>query len=125
MDLVSTASKDRLARLHGEAATELENLERALDDVPIPVDLLRLTDRFVDVSLRGEQWQPPESMTPIEKACLDYCGQFMASVASIEDAQVAALREHLSPDQVYLYANAVYLIEMSKRLDLTLEAVLP
>ena len=35
------------------------------------------------------------------------------------------MREHFSPDQVYLYANALYLIEMSKRLDLTLEAVLP
>ncbi|MEM6820065.1 MAG: hypothetical protein AAF578_14875 [Pseudomonadota bacterium] len=125
MNLISPESRDRLARLHSEAAAELENLEHALDDVPIPVDLLRLTDHFVDVSLRGQEWQPPESMTPIEKACLDYCGQFMASVASIEDAQVAALREHLSPDQVYLYANAVYLIEMSKRLDLTLEAVLP
>ncbi|MEL6300925.1 MAG: hypothetical protein AAFV47_06990 [Pseudomonadota bacterium] len=125
MNLLSPESRDRLARLHSEATTELENLERALDDVPIPVDLLRLTDRFFDVNLRGEQWQPPESMTPVEIACLDYCEQFMSSVANIEDAQVAALREHLSPDQVYLYANAVYLIEMSKRLDLTLEAVLP
>ncbi|MEL6368549.1 MAG: hypothetical protein AAFQ16_11385, partial [Pseudomonadota bacterium] len=96
MDLISTASKDRLARLHGEAATELENLERALDDVPIPVDLLQLTDRYVDFSLRGAEWQISNAMTPVEKACIDYCEQFMSSVASIEDAQVAALREHLS-----------------------------
>ena len=48
----------------------------------------------------------------------------MISVADIREEQIAALRSHLSTDDVYNLMSAIYLIEMSRRLDHTLERVL-
>ncbi|MDJ0940349.1 MAG: hypothetical protein QNJ00_11360 [Woeseiaceae bacterium] len=124
MNLVSEATRQRLAAHHPEAATEIGNLEAVLDGTSLDAGLLELCSRFFETSMRGDEWLPPESLTALETACLAVCEQFMVSVSGISDEQIAALNEHLNADDVYNLMSAIYLVEMSKRLDLTLEQVL-
>ena len=124
MELITTAARTRLGALHPEALAELTHLEQALDATPLDAALLSLTQDYVAAYLRQAEWPLPPTLSARDRACLAYAEQFMLSVSTLEDAQVSVLRDHMSPDEIYLYANAVYLIEMSRRLDLTLEAVL-
>ena len=125
MELINETSAQRLQALHPEAAAELARLESALDATGLDPDLLDRCGQFIDAVLRETEGARTTPRSGREQACLAFCEQFVVSVSSVSDAEVSALREHLSPDEVYLFANAVYLIEMSKRLDLTLEAALP
>ena len=125
MRLISDASREQLHSLHPEAAAELARLESAIDSTGLDAGLLELTSGYFDTMLREQEWQPPAALSGRDQACLAFCEQYLVSVPHIDDEHVAALRAHLSPDDVYLYSNAVYLIEMSKRLDLTMEATLP
>ena len=125
MQLINDATRARLMRLQPEAAAKLAQVEQAIDDTALDPALLALAGAFIEASLRGDDWQGPAEPTDLERACLAFCDQFVASVANVTDEQVDALRAHLSPDSVYLFSNAVYLIDLSKRLELTLEAALP
>lgn len=125
MKLVNIETRQRLETHHPEAAAEIANLEQVLDDTALDASLLALCSDYFEAALGGREWVRPDPLTCLEAACLDVCEQFMLSVSDIRDEQIAALREHLSADDVYVLMSAIYLIEMSKRLDLTLERVLP
>lgn len=125
MNLVNVETRQRLETYHPEAAAEIANLEQVLDDTALESSLLALCSDYFEAALRDSEWVRPDPLTALEAACLDVCEQFMLSVSDIRDEQIAALREHLGADDVYVLMSAIYLIEMSKRLDLTLERVLP
>ncbi len=122
--LTNAATRQRLEIHHPEAAEEIGKLERVLAEAPLDADLLALCAAFFDAALAGEAWTAPETLSDLERACLDLCEQFMISVSDIRDEHIAPLRRHLSADEVYNLMSAIYLIEMSRRLDLTLERVL-
>ena len=124
MELITAATRERLTAMHPEVATELGRLESILDDSTLDPQLLQLVSNYFDAELGGNTFIAPENPSPLEQACLKVCEQFMISVADTNDAQIAGLSEHLSPDDVYNLMYAIYLIEMSKRLDITLERVL-
>ena len=124
MNLISPETQQRLQIHHPEAATELENLRKVLENGGLDAGLLALCGEFIDASLRGKNWAAPGSVSELESACLALCEQFMNSVAHISEEQVAALSKHLSADDVYNLMYGIYLVEMSKRLDLTFERVL-
>ena len=124
MELVTSATRQRLSSLHPEVATELGRLETVLDESALDPQLLQLVGQFFDAELGNGDWQAPADPSPLEQACLAVCEQFMISVADMSDELVQDLAEHLSPDDLYNLMYAIYLIEMSKRLDITLERVL-
>ena len=122
--LVSPDTQHHLQSKHPEAATELDKLRQVLEDSSLDARLLALCGDYIEATLRESKWTPPDSTSELESACLAVCEQFMSSVANISEEQIAALRQHLSTDEVYNLMYAIYLIEMSKRLDLTFERVL-
>ncbi len=124
MHLINPATRRRLESLHPEVATEIANLERVLDDSSLDPNLLTLVGDYFDTALREESWTPPDSLGELEADCLAVCEQFMVSVSDLNESQMAALARHLGPDDLYNLMYAIYLIEMSKRLDLTLERTL-
>lgn len=124
MQLITPATRQRLSGVHPEVATELRRLESTLDDSALAPQLLQLISDFFDAEFGDRVWGPSANPTALERSTLDVCEQFMVSVADVSDAQVAALAAHMSPDELYNLMYAIYLIEMSKRLDITLERVL-
>lgn len=124
LNLPNVATRQRLQVHHPEAASEIDNLQRVLADASINADLLELCAAYFDVALAGQEWSPPAPLSDLEQACIDVCEQFMISVSDIREEQIALLRRHLTTDDVYNLMSAIYLIEMSKRLDLTLERVI-
>lgn len=125
MNLVSDATRSNLAQYHPEVVSELTRLEGLLSDGDVDQSLLQLCSDYIRASLTNTQRPESESAGSLEQACLAFCDQFMVSVANVSDQQITALGEHLSTDTVYNFINAVYLIEMSHRLDLALERLVP
>ncbi len=125
MRLINSATRERLQAFHPEAAGEIANLEKVLDDTSLDPGLLALCADYFDTVLSGGIWQSPPSLSELETACLRVCAQFSVSVSDMRDTHIEPLRKHLNADDVYNLMSAIYLIEMSKRLDLTLAKVLP
>ena len=124
MQLVNPETRTTLELHHPEAVTELGRLEETLDGSSLDPALLDLCQRYFATSLAGGTWSADRDMTELESDCIRVCEQFMVSVASMTDEQVAALSRHLSADDVYNLMYAIYLIEMSERLRLVLKGVL-
>ena len=124
MRLINSAARQRLEALHPEAAGEIANLEQVLDDTSLDPGLLALCADYFDTTLAGNTWRSPTSLGDLESACIDVCEQFMVSVSDMREEHIEPLRRHLNADDVYNLMSAIYLIEMSRRLDLTLERVL-
>ncbi len=124
MNLVNSNTQDVLARFNPDAKQALETLEHHLDDSSLGKDLLSLCSEYIDATLRGSDWTAPTGLSDLASASLALCEQFMISVAHVTDAHIAAVRAHLTTDEVYNLLYAIYLIEGGKRLDLTLEGAL-
>ncbi len=124
MNIVTASTRQCLHTHHEEAIRELENLERVIEQTSLDTGLLELCGDYFEAALRDRAWDRPDSLGDREAACLDVCEQFMVSVATVTDGQIAALRQHFGTDEVYNLMSAIYLVEMGKRLDLTLERVL-
>ncbi len=125
MQLINSATRERLEVHHPEAAGEIANLERVLDGTSLDPGLLALCADYFDTVLSGGIWESASSLSELETACLRVCAQFSVSVSDMREKHIEPLRQHLNADDVYNLMSAIYLIEMSKRLDLTLEKVLP
>ena len=124
MNLVSDSTRQVLSTEHAEAAGAIANLEQVLDETPLDGNLLAVCSDYFEHALRGEPWEPVETITGAQAAVLEVCEQFMVSVSGIRPEQIAALEQYFDADTVYNLMSAIYLIEMSKRLDVTLERVL-
>jgi hypothetical protein len=123
--LTNAATRRHLEAHHPEAVGEIRNLEGILTVSGLDTDLLALCANYFDARLADEPWTPPNPLSELEQSCIDVCEQFMISVSDIREEHIVSLRRHLSTDEVYNLMSAIYLIEMSRRLDLTLERVLP
>ncbi|MEM1175078.1 MAG: hypothetical protein AAGA33_00145 [Pseudomonadota bacterium] len=121
MQLVNVETRSTLQALHPEALQELDNLADTIDTTGLDPALLALCQAFFSSSLRGETWSSDRDLSDLESDCLAVCEQFMVSVSSMTDEQVAALGRHLSADDLYNLMYAIYLIEMSERLNLMLK----
>lgn len=62
-----------------------------------------------------DAWDTSPLFDACERACLAFAEQFTVSVGHVGDADVQALLEHLSPQQVMDLSGAIYVIEMSMR----------
>ncbi len=124
MQLVNPDTRSTLQAHHPEALGELDRLADAIDSTGLDADLLALCQSFFAASLRGERFDAGRELSDLESDCLAVCEQFMVSVSTLSDDQVASLARHLSADDLYQLMYAIYLLEMSERLGLTLKGVL-
>lgn len=72
-----------------------------------------LTEDKID-ALAG--WVESPLFSPAERACLTFAEQFCLGAYTVTEAHVAALLEHLSPDECYAFANGVWVMEAMQRM---------
>ncbi|MDJ0759502.1 MAG: hypothetical protein QNJ19_08880 [Woeseiaceae bacterium] len=124
MQLVNSETRSTLTQRHPEALAELDRLADTLDASSLDPALLDLCQSYFATSLSGATWSPERELTELESDCIKVCEQFMVSVASMTDEQMALLSRHLGADDVYNLMYAIYVLEMSERLGLVLKGVL-
>jgi hypothetical protein len=121
--MISEPVRKRLASLHPEASAQLARINQLALEATDP-DLLDLCTGCIDSLLQEKSWVPPHPLTPREQAFTAFTEQFATSVSSLTDAQVARLLEFDSEDEVYAFVNALYVADMSRRLDLVAGRIL-
>jgi hypothetical protein len=63
-------------------------------------------------------------LTEKEHAFIAFTEQFTSSVSTMSDEQVEGLLQFASADEVYAFVNAIYVTDMSLRLELVAGRVL-
>ena len=123
-NMISRKSLQHIEELHAPIAKQLKTLISLAED-QIDPDLLRLTVACIDAGLLFKSREPgAHLLTGKEKAWAEFADQFVISVSAINDSHVEAISEGVTADEVYVLAHALYVIDMSRRLDMVLEKVL-
>jgi hypothetical protein len=134
--LTSAALERRLVELQPDVMRDLDRLRdaawKATDPEMLELCRLRLAQLLNDdeacarrssgvivderlVAALGE-WRTSELFDASHRAHLEFTEQFSISVANITDAEVDGLLRHLTDEQLYAFAAALYVIEMEMRL---------
>ncbi len=121
--MISEAVRKRLASLHPQGSQQLARINQLALEATDP-DLLDLCSGCIDSLLQDQSWVPPEPLTPRQQAFVAFTEQFATSVSTLTDADVARLLEFASEDEVYGFVNALYVLDMSRRLDLVVGRIL-
>ena len=120
----SSEVSSRLEALQPEIAGELNTISAMAREATDP-ELLSLCAGYVEAALRCQDWSPPErGLSDREQAFIDFTEQFVTSVGTISDDQVSRLLEFSDADQVYGFVHALYVTDMSLRLDMVGKEVL-
>jgi alkylhydroperoxidase family enzyme len=141
------ASGDRLAAVAPDRVSALDMLHRSIWELapdPATLELCRLRIARLLGSVEALRWRA-EAVTGVldedkvdaldewessarfdarERAYLDFTEQFVTSVRHIDDAQVAALCAHDTAADVCAFIDALYVLELTQRVDLVAAAVL-
>lgn len=115
--MISEDVLTRLEALHPEVISEMRTVLQLAHDTTDPA-LLELCAGYIDAALNNRLWQPPHELTEKEKAFIAFTEQFVTSVSTMQDVQVQRLLEHASADEVYAFVNALYVTDMTSRLDI-------
>lgn len=122
--MLSTTILTCLEKLHPAITTELRNIILLSND-STDAALLTLCTGYIDAALRNQKWNPPEQgLTDKEHAFIAFTEKFVTSVSTISDEQVDDLLKFASADEVYMFVNAIYITDMSLRLELVAAKVL-
>jgi alkylhydroperoxidase family enzyme len=146
--LVLPASRDRLIDAAGDRVSALERLHESVWELapdPVMLELCRLrvasllgsktmlgwcapaaVARGLDetkVAALGD-WDSSSLFDARERAYLAFTEQFVTSVRHIDDAQVEALCAHDAPTDVCAFIDALYVVELTQRVDLVFDAVM-
>ncbi len=122
--MISKDSLQHIEELHAPIAKQLKTLISVAED-QIDPDLLRLTVERVDAELLLKSRETDSHLlTGKEKAWAEFADQFVISVSAINDSHVKAISGDMTADEMYVLAHALYVIDMSRRLDMVLEKVL-
>lgn len=121
--MISEPVRARLASLHPEGAVQLARINQLAFEATDPA-LLDLCAGYIDSLLQDQSWVPPHSLTPREQVFVAFTEQFVTSVSTLADTQVERLLEFASEDEVYGFVNALYVLDMSRRLDLVVGRLL-
>ena len=114
----------RLKALHPDAAGELKNIDDMSLEVTDPA-LLALCTGYMEAAMRCRNWQPPEGgLTDRERAFLDFTEQFVTSVSTLGEAAVTRLLDFATADEVYAFVHAMYVTDMTLRLQIVGQEVL-
>ena len=121
--MISEPVRKRLALLHPEGSEQLARINQLALEATEP-ELLELCAGCIDSLLQDKSWVPPHPLTPRQQAFIAFSEQFATSVSTLPDAQVARLLEFASEDEVYGFVNALYVVDMSRRLDVVVGRIL-
>jgi transposase len=113
----------RLAELHPEATAELARVNAVARSIADP-ELLDLCRRRAEAMLARAPWEEPAAVTDRERAFLDFTEQFVTSVSHVSDEDVERLLEHATPAEVYDFIGALYVVEMTRRVEMVASEVL-
>lgn len=114
---------ERVRELHPDGAAQLAHLNTVASGVTDP-ELLELCLTCADTMLRGAPYDLPSGLAARELSAIDFTEQFVTSVGDVSDEQVQALLEHLSPEELYGFIGALYVREMTRRVELVAAQVL-
>jgi alkylhydroperoxidase family enzyme len=131
-----------LAALDGPAANTRAALAATFDQSRATVDplLLELAALSVAAMLRSRvprtpvlveperaaavpEWRGSDLFTERERACLALADQFVFAVGSVDDDLVAQALKHLQPAELYAFVNALYVLDVTERLELALDGL--
>ncbi len=115
--MLSESIHQRIAALHPDTGAQLSRLGTLAQQATDPA-LLDLCLEMIDALLQDRSPALPPSLTERERAFLDFTEQFVVSVSTMSDTQVKKLLYYASEDEVYNFVNALYVIDMTRRLDL-------
>ena len=116
--MLSEQVRSRLQELHPDIAIQLDTIIELAPESTDP-QLLALCSSYVDAALRLENWTPPSAgLSDKEQTFIEFTEQFTASVSTMSDQQVARLQNYASADEIYAFVNALYIADMTRRLDL-------
>lgn len=121
--MISEPVRKRLASLHPEGSQQLARINQLALEATDPY-LLELCTGCIDSLLHDISWVPPHPLTPQQQAFITFTEQFAISVSTLADADVSRLLEFASEDEVYSFVNALYVVDMSRRLDLVVGRIL-
>jgi hypothetical protein len=107
----------RLQELQPETTAELCNITRLAPEAT-DAQLLELCAGYIDAALLLQVWTPPHALTEKEQAYIAFTEQFVSSVGTMSEAQVARLQQFASADEVYTFVNALYVTDMHRRLEI-------
>jgi hypothetical protein len=114
---------ERVRELHPDGAAQLAHLNAVASRVTDP-ELLELCLTCADTMLRGASYEVPSGLGARERSALDFTEQFVTSVGDVSDEQVQALLEHHSPEELYGFIGALYVRELTRRVELVAGRVL-
>jgi hypothetical protein len=122
--MLSTDTFTRLENLQPAITAKLRKVIQLATEAAEP-NLLELCRTYIDAALRNKNWIPPvRDLTEKEQAFIDFTEQFTSSVGTMSDEQVEILLRFGSADEVYSFVNAIYVTDMSLRLELVARRVL-
>jgi alkylhydroperoxidase family enzyme len=138
-------NQSQLRELHPEGAQELERLYRAAWESADPelLELCRLcvasllghprTQEWVsqrppgigdDKARQIGEWRTSDAFSESDRAHLAFTEQFVISVSNVTAADIETLLAYGDEDQVYAFITALYVVEMTLRLDMVIRATI-
>jgi hypothetical protein len=122
--MLSNPVFSQIEALHPSVAPQLLNIMQLATEAADP-QLLALCTSYIDAALTLQTWTPPHSpLTEKEQAFIAFTEQFITSVGTMSDNQVQDLLAFASADEVYDFVNAIYVTDMTRRLELVAARVL-
>lgn len=127
MAVVPARLLKRVAALDPELPAALDAAVAAAS-ATVDERLVDLVERRVAVLLGDEEaraaWSDADPRDEAAQACANLVDQFVIDVSGVTDADVAAVAAHLPSAQLLGFVSALYVVELTQRIDLALAAVL-
>jgi hypothetical protein len=70
------------------------------------------------------RWPTSGRFDPVDRACLALAEQFVIDVSGVTDAEIGPVLQALGPEGLYRFVQALWLFDMTCRLDMALPAAL-
>ena len=125
---MTSGGRAAIARWAPEPAAALAEVERVVGEAVDARTLELVRDRVTSLlGLRPsalDDWRSDSELDERDRALLGFVEQFVFSVSSMGDPDVAALLDHVSPTQLHEISNAVWAVDLTTRLDRVAGAVL-
>jgi alkylhydroperoxidase family enzyme len=125
---VTSEGRAAIARWAPEPAAALAEVERVAVESVDARTLGLVRDRVTSLLGLGpsalDDWRSDPELEERDRALLGFVEQFVFSVSSMCDDEVAALLDHVSPTQLHEISNAVWAVDLTTRLDRVAGAVL-
>jgi hypothetical protein len=122
--MLSSEVSARLDALQPDAAGELRTIDRMSLEVTDPA-LLALCTGYMEAAMRCRDWHPPkQGLTEREQAFIDFTEQFVTSVSTLEEGAVTRLLDFATADEIYAFVHAMYVTDMTLRLQIVGQEVL-